>query len=129
MFQPSLLGYNHAFGTVFANFKFASRARPKAQKLLSPNYGSVQDLLFNHKCLQLKQQGVLLDAADLNIQPVLTHNSWIVKKPSFASIPWDKCDVKDIRLVVGLDPLNKFLQDPPGKVTTIRPTPVDYLVG
>ena len=41
----------------------------------------------------------------------------MVKKPSTAAIPWDKCTVKDVRLVVGLNPLNKFLMDPPGKIT------------
>ena len=117
VFQASLPGYNHAFGQVYASFKFASKSRPSAQKLRSPNYGSHQDLLFNKKCMQLKQQGVLVDPAEMDIQPVLTHNSWVVKKPSSANIPWEKCEVKDVRLVVGLDPLNKYLQDPPGKIT------------
>ena len=49
----------------------------------------------------------------------MAHNSWVVKKPSAASKPWDKCTVNDVRLVVGLDPLNKFLADPPGKITKI----------
>ena len=117
VFQPSLPGYNHAFGPVYASFKFASKARPVPDKLRSPNYGSHQDLLFNQKCQQLHQQGVLLDPVASGIQPAMTHNSWVVKKPSAASIPWDKCSVKDVRLVVGLDPLNKFLMDPPGKIT------------
>ena len=52
-----------------------------------------------------------------NIQPLMTHNSWVVKKPSAANKPWDQCTLKDTRLVVGLDPLNKFLADPPEKIT------------
>ena len=117
VFQPSLPGYNHSFGPVYASFKFASKARPVPDKLRSPNYGTHQDLLFNQKCQQLKQQGVLLDPVGNGIQPIMTHNSWVVKKPSAAAIPWDKCTIKDVRLVVGLDPLNKFLMDPPGKIT------------
>ena len=117
IFQPSLPGYNHSFGPVYASFGFASKARPVPQKLRSPNYGSHQDLLFNQKCQQLKQQGVLVDPVERGIQPVMAHNSWVVKKPSAASKPWEKCTVNDVRLVVGLDPLNKFLMDPPGKIT------------
>ena len=109
IFQPDLPGYNHSFGPVYANYTFASKAKPVPQKLRSPNYGSHQNLLFNQKCSQLQQQGVLIDPIEHNIQPVMTHNSWVVKKPSSASVPWDKCSVKDVRLVVGLDPLNKFL--------------------
>ena len=47
----------------------------------------------------------------------MTHNSWVVKKPSAATKSWEECTVNDARFVVGLDPLNKFLADPPGKVT------------
>ena len=50
VFQPSLPGYNHAFGPVYASFKFASKARPVPDKLRTPNYGSHQELLFNQKC-------------------------------------------------------------------------------
>ena len=117
VFDLSLPGYNHAFGTVYASFKFASKARPVPTKIRSPNYGSHQDLLFNQKCHSLKQLGVLIDPMEHNIQPLMTHNSWVVKKPSAANKPWDQCTLKDTRLVVGLDPLNKFLADPPGKIT------------
>ena len=86
-------------------------------KLRVPNYGSVQEFLFNQKCQLLKQQGVFIDPIEHSIQPAMTHNSWVVKKPSSASKPWDKCSVDDVRLVVGLDPLNKYLADPPGKIT------------
>ena len=117
IFDPTLPGYNHAFGPVYASFSFASKARPVAAKIRTPNYGSCQDVLFNQKCQSLKQLGVLIDPVEHGIQPRMTHNSWVVKKPSAANKPWDKCSMKDTRLVVGLDPLNKFLADPPGKVT------------
>ena len=117
VFQPSLPGYNHAFGPVYASFKFASKARPLPSKIRSPTYGTHQDLLFNQKCQLLKQLGVLIDPIEHGIQPLMTHNSWVVKKPSAASKRWEDCTLKDTRLVVGLDPLNKFLADPPGKVT------------
>ena len=102
---------------MYAEFNFASKARPVPQKLRFPNFGSHQYLLFNQKCQQLKSQGVLVDPIEQNIQPILTHNSWVVKKPNSANKPWDKCELQDVRLVVGLDPLNKFLADPPGKIT------------
>ena len=117
VFQPTLPGYNHSFGPVYTSFKFASKARPVPDKLRHPNYGCHRNLLFNQKCRQLESQGVLLDPMANDIQAVMSHNSWVVTKPSSASIPWDKCKVKDVSLVVGLDPLNKFLMDPPGKVT------------
>ena len=37
VFDPSLPGYNHTFGTVYASFKFASKARPIPTKIRSPN--------------------------------------------------------------------------------------------
>ena len=30
---------------------------------------------------------------------------------------WENCAEKDVRLVVGFDKMNRFLKDPPGKVT------------
>ena len=117
VFDGTLPGYNGAFGTMYADFNFASRARPSAQKLRSPAYGSNQELLFNEKCQQLQSQGVLIDPQEHNIKPSLTHNSWVVRKPSAASKSWEQCCKDDVRLVVGLDPLNKFLRDPPGKIT------------
>ena len=110
-------GYNHAFGPVYASFKFASKARPVPTKIRTPNYGTCQDLLFNQKCQLLKQLGVLIDPIEHGIQPQMTHNSWVVKKPSAVTKSCEQCTVNDVRLVVGLDPLNKFLADPPGKVT------------
>ena len=47
----------------------------------------------------------------------MCHNAWVVRKQSSTHKPWEECPVKDVRLVVGLDPMNKFLSDPPGKVT------------
>ena len=117
VFQPDLPGYNGAYGPVFASFEFASKTRPLPQKLRMPNYGSIQDSLFNLKCQELESSGVIIDPLANEIQPALTHNAWVVKKPSSSHKPWDQCDTKDVRLVVGLDPLNKFLKDPPGKVT------------
>ena len=117
VFDGTLPGYNGAFGPVFADFNFASRARPSAQKLRSPAYGSCQELLFNEKCQILKSQNVLIDPLEHGVSPSLTHNSWVVRKPSSAHKSWEECKVDDVRLVVGLDPLNKFLRDPPGKIT------------
>ena len=117
VFQPDLPGYNGAYGPVYASFQFASKARPITQKLRSPNYGSIQESLFNMKCQELERTGVIIDPLSNDIQPALTHNSWVVKKPSSSHKSWDNCTTKDVRLVVGLDPLNKFLKDPPGKVT------------
>ena len=48
---------------------------------------------------------------------ILSHNLWLVKKPAASNIPWDKCQEKDVQLVVGFDKINKYLRDPPGKVT------------
>ena len=39
----------------------------------------------------------------------------MVKKPAFASLPWDQCEEKHVRLVTGFDPLNKFLKQIPPK--------------
>ena len=117
VFQPNLPGYNGAYGQVFASFEFASKTRPLPQKLRLPNYGSIQDSLFNLKCQELEASGVIIDPLANEIQPALTHNAWVVKKPSSSHKSWDQCETKDVRLVVGLDPLNKFLKDPPGKVT------------
>ena len=40
VFQPDLPGYNNAYGPVYANFEFASKARSTPQKLRAPAYGS-----------------------------------------------------------------------------------------
>ena len=111
VFQADLPGYNRVFGPVNANFEFASSARPTSQKLHSPTYGSQGLLLLHQKFLQMRQKGILIDPL------AITNNLWLVKKPSAATTPWDQCTVKDVRVVVGFDRLNKFLRDPPGKVT------------
>ena len=75
-------------------------------------------MLYKLKCQQLKDKGVLVSPADLDIHPIITNNSWITKKPSAAGKPLKQCTVNDVCLVMGFDPINKYLQDPPGKVTT-----------
>ena len=117
VFQPDLPGYNGVYGQVQANFEFASSARPASQKLHTPSYGSQGQLLLHQKFLQMHQKGILIDPLAYGIQPAITNNSWLVKKPSAARTPWDQCTAKDVRVVVGFDKLNKFLKDPPGKVT------------
>ena len=117
VFGNDLPGYNHHFGTVYAGFEFASKTKPKSYKLRKPSYGHHAELLYNQKCLQMKQQNVLADPATLDVQPLLLNNAWIVKKASAGTKPWEECSVKDVRLVVGFDFLNKYLQNPPGEVT------------
>ena len=117
VFGNDLPGYNHHFGTVYASFEFATKTKPKSYKLRKPSYGHHAELLFNQKCLQMKQQNVLVDPATLDVQPLLLNNAWIVKKVSAGKKPWEECSVKDVRLVVGFDFLNKYLQNPPGEVT------------
>ena len=74
-------------------------------------------LLFNKKCTDLHEQGVLVDPANHGIQPALLNNAWITKKVPSAHKAWEDCTVSDVRLVVGFDFLNKYLQNPPGQVT------------
>ena len=75
-------------------------------------------MIFNTKCQQLVDKGVLISPAEHNIQPFIISNSWITKKPSSANKPFKQCSLHNVRLIVGFDPINKFLWDPPGKVTT-----------
>ena len=56
------------------------------------------------------EKGVLINPMDHDIQPIIINNSWIVKKNSSTHKSFDKCTEKDVRLVVGFDPINKFLQ-------------------
>ena len=120
IFQPDLPGYNGSYGPVFADFTFASSARPGSHKIHTPSYGPHGQVLLHQKFSKLKAKGVLIDPLANNITPSLTHNSWLVKKPSSAHIPWDQCKESDVRLVVGFDRMNKFLKDPPGKVTKVE---------
>ena len=117
VFGNDLPGYNHHFGKVYASFEFATKTKPKSYKLRKPSYGHHAERLFNQKCLQMKQQNVLADPAHIGIQPLLLNNAWIVKKASAGRKPWEECSVKDVRVVVGFDFLNKYLQNPPGEVT------------
>ena len=95
-FQPDLPGYNNSFGPVYANFQFASSARPPSQKVFTPAYGPHGQLLLHQKFLKLKNKGVLIDPLEHNINPILSHNSWLVKKPAASNIPWEKCQEKDV---------------------------------
>ena len=54
VFQPDLPGYNNSFGRVFADFQFASSARPPSQKVFTPAYGPHGKLLLHQKFLFLK---------------------------------------------------------------------------
>ena len=84
----------------------------------SPNVWQSQSHLYNMKCQQLKDKGILISPTNIGIQPIITNNSWITQKPSASGKPLEQCTVNDICLVMGFDPVNKYLQDLPGKVTT-----------
>ena len=74
-------------------------------------------MLYNLKCQQLIYKGILINPYEHNIQPIIVNNSWLVKN-NISAKSLEDCTVKDIRLVVRFNPVNKYLQDPPGKVTT-----------
>ena len=78
-FQSNFLGYNNTFGKVNANFEWAGKTRPVPMKLQALAYGSHRAMLYNLKCQQLKDKGVLVSPADLNMQPIITNNRWITK--------------------------------------------------
>ena len=80
VFQSDLLGYNQAFGTIYANFEFATKTKPPPHKLRALAYGNHGAILFNQKCSQLKDRGVLIDPLEFGIQPLLVNNSWLIKK-------------------------------------------------
>ena len=117
-FQPDLPSYNHAFGKVYTNFEWAGKDWPVPAKLRAPAYGSHGAMLYNLKYQQLKDKGILISPTNIDIQPIITNNSWITWKPSASGKPLEQCTVNDIHLVMGFDTVNKYLQDPPGKVTT-----------
>ena len=75
-------------------------------------------MLYNMKCQQLKDKDVLICPTDIGIQPVIINNSWITWKPSASRKPLEQCTVNDVHLVMGFNLVNKYLQDPPDKVTT-----------
>ena len=74
-------------------------------------------MLYNLKCQQLIDKGGLINPYKYGIQPIIVNYSWLVKKNNITANSLENCTVKDVRLVVGFDPINKYLQDPPGKVT------------
>ena len=119
VFQKDLPGYNHYYGPVYATLEFSGKSRPQPQKVRKPSYGAHGQLLFGQKCVEMQEQGVLADPAELGVQPILINNSWIVKKnnPETVKKPIQQCSAKDVRTVVGFDNLNKWLQEQPGEVT------------
>ena len=116
VFQNDLPGYNGSNGDIFASFEFNSSTRPHDQKVRTPGYGSQGERLYNEKCLEMINKGVLFDPLKLGIQPSLVNNSWVIKKASSAKKSWEECQSKDVRLVTGFDYLNKFLKAVPSKV-------------
>ena len=82
-----------------------------------PSYGSHGQKLFNQKAMSMIEKGVLIDPYKFGIQPALILDSWVMKKPAYAKLSWEKCDEKHVRLVTGFDPLNKFLKQIPPKAS------------
>ena len=117
VFAPDLPGYNNHFGPVYASIQFGSKARPPPHKTRLPAYGSHGQKLASQKVLSMIKKGVLVDPHELDIQPALINDSWVVKKPAFSSLSWDKCEEKHVRLVTAFDGLNKFLKQIPPKAT------------
>ena len=116
VFCSDLPGYNNAFGTLYANIEFATRTRPIPPKLRAPAYTAHGQYLFNTKCSQMKEAGVLVNPFEHGISPRFVNNSWLVLKPSAAGKNWEDCTPDDVRVVVGFDMLNKFILDSPRKV-------------
>ena len=116
VFQLDLPGYNGFFGDVSATYEFATASRPVAQRNYMPNYGQHGEKLYNIKCREMIEKGVLIDPYAHYIQPALVNNSWIVKKQHVKNKSWDKLGPKDVRLVTAFDQLNKFLRPIPVKV-------------
>ena len=116
MFQDNLPGYNGYFGQVSASYEFASAAKPVPQKTYMPNYGQHGEKLYNIKCREMIEKGVLLDPFEHNIQPALVNNSWIVKKQHVKNKSWDQLSSKDVRLVTAFDHLNRYVKPIPVKV-------------
>ena len=55
------------------------------------------------------KKGVLVDPYELGIQPAIVNDAWVVKKQGSAHLKWEECQEKDVRMVTGFDPVNKFL--------------------
>ena len=117
VFNNDLPGYNGYYGKVKPSITFASKARPTSHKSRMPNYGSIGQHLYNKKIITMFQKGVLIDPFQLGIQPKIVNDSWVVKKQSSAHKSWEECDEKDVRVVTGFDPVNKYLSPVPSKAT------------
>ena len=115
--NEDLPGYNNYFGTVNASIQFASRARPSPHKTRMPSYGEHGQRLFNLKALAMVKKGVLIDPYELGIQPVIVNDAWVVKKQGSAHLKWEDCSEKDVRMVTGFDPVNKYLSPIPSKAS------------
>ena len=98
IFGNDLPGYNHKFGKVEASFQWASLARPPISRARMPDYNSAGNALFNRKAEELLERGIFKKAAELNIQPALKNNSFLVKKQSAADKSWEMCETKDTRM-------------------------------
>ena len=110
-----LPGYNNYYGVVHASIQFASRARPTSHKTRMPSYGMHGQKLYNQKALSMVKKGVLIDPYELGIQPVIVNDAWVVKKQGSAHLKWEDCTEKDVRMVTGFDPVNKYLSPIPSK--------------
>ena len=115
--DDSLPGYNNYYGVINASIQFASRARPTPHKTRMPSYGEHGQKLFNIKALAMVRKGVLVDPYKLGIQPLIIKDSWVVKKQGSAHKRWEECTEKDVRMVTGFDPVNKYLNQIPSKAS------------
>ena len=61
------------------------------------------------------KKGVLVDPYELGIQPAIVNDAWVVKKQGSAHLKWEECQEKDVRMVTGFDPVNKYLSQIPSK--------------
>ena len=113
----NLPGYNGTYGPVNASIEFTTQARPVPQKAGMPAYGSKMEQLYNTKCKEMIDKGILIDPFELGIQPALINNSWLVKKPSSAGRKLEQLGPNDVRLVTAFNHLNQFLRPIPPKVT------------
>ena len=117
IFQDDLPGYNNYYGQVEATFEWATKSRPQPVKARQPDYNRSGNKLFNDKCMELLSKGVLQRAGELNIQPKLKNNAFLVKKQSAIKKHWDQCTIKDVRLVTSFQVLQKHTVTIPAKVT------------
>ena len=116
IFKPDLPGYNHFYGKIEATFEWSSKARPTVNRARMPDYNKQGTALYNEKARELIKLGVLRRAADLDIQPAVKNNSFLVKKQAATQKPWDQCTLKDVRLVTSFCQLQSFIKTIPAKV-------------